>query len=351
MTPFRRVAVVSEGIGGVESAGRFAAALLEGFRAHTEAFGVATADSSTLHPMVKHVASNRLFTSGALRNELVELAPQVIVYVPASSGTAFSFWRARMLKRYAPGARVAMVLLQQHHHTAAARLFVSGLGLDKVFVQSQAAVRYMEWLGQAAQFIPAGVDLDRYRPASPAMKQDLREKYGLPADDYLVMLGDGPNGMSLESLDSIRSAGTPVVLTGTGGDLERWQKLVEAGVSVVSPHLRDVHEVYQACDAYVAPNPGTPTAEDFPAGVLEAMACNLAVAAYPSGGLTQALAPGDGLAFADGDEALAAALRGLRGNPPATRVKALPYGWDSVAGRMLDVMEDRLYPEALSAAY
>lgn len=356
MTSIRRIAVVSENMGGVLDEGirKFATSLLDGFRAHGDAFGIATAGGDhTWHPMVKYVSANKLFTGKALKAELAELDPQLIVYIPSASGTAFAFWRARMLKRYAPQALVAMVAVQPRYHSIFGRLMVSEMGPDKVFAQSRDMIRYMEWLGKPAQFVPSGVDLERFRPVTPDRKRELREKHGLPLDDYLVLhVGHLKPGRNVELLAKCRDVATPVLVCGKsmGSDLDLWQKLIEAGVMVIDSYVQEIEEIYQACDAYVFPTREEDSAMDFPLSVLEAMACNLPVVAYPFGGLPLAFEPGEGLVFVESDEAMVAAVESVRRIPASTRMKAEPYSWAKVAGRMLELMEGMDDAEAYSRA-
>jgi glycosyltransferase involved in cell wall biosynthesis len=356
MTQLRRVVVVSENMGGVLDEGirKFATGLLDGFRAHGQAYGIATAERGEGgHPMVRRVSANKLFTGKAMRHEVESLNPDLIVYIPSASGTAFAFWRARMLKRFAPAARVALVATQRRYHSALGRVMVSELRPDKVFAQSQETIRYLEWLGMAAQFLPAGVDLERFRPATPEMRGRLREKHGLPQDRYLVLhAGHLKPGRNTELLLGCGESATPVLVCGSsmGRDEGLRQRLIAGGVILIESYVRDIEEIYQACNAYLFPVREEGSAMDFPLSVLEAMACNLPVVAYPFGGLPMAFEPGGGLVFTETDEAMLAALESVRRIPVQTRTKAEPYAWDAVAGRMLELMEGMDDAEAYSRA-
>lgn len=344
MRPIRRVTVVSENMGGVLDEGirKFATGLLEGLRAHAEASGVATSGGESSHPLVKSVSGNRLYTGRPLRKESESLRPELVVYVPSASATAFSFWRARMLKRYVPGGQVALVATQPRYHTALGRLVSSELAPDKVFAQSRATIRYLEWLGMTAQFLPGGVDLQRLCPVTAERKVALRESLGLPQDAYLVLhVGHLQPGRNVELLTRLGDVGTPVVVAGKsmGQDEGIRQQLTESGVILIDKYLRDIEIAYQACDAYLFPVREEDSAIDFPLSVLEAMACNLPVVAHPYGGLPMALEPGGGLVFVESDEAMLSAIAAVKRIPITTRKKAEPYAWDEVAGRLLETMQ------------
>jgi glycosyltransferase involved in cell wall biosynthesis len=128
------------------------------------------------------------------------------------------------------------------------------------------------------------------------------------------------------------------------------QRLIAGGVILIESYVRDIEEIYQACNAYLFPVREEGSAMDFPLSVLEAMACNLPVVAYPFGGLPMAFEPGGGLVLTETDEAMLAALESVRRIPVQTRTKAEPYAWDAVAGRMLELMEGMDDAEAYSRA-
>ncbi len=344
MRPIRRVTVVSENMGGVLDEGirKFATGLLDGLGAHAEASGVATSGGESSHPLVRSVPGNKLYTGRPLRREIESLRPELVVYVPSASATSFAFWRARMLKRYAPGGQVALVATQPRNHSALGRLAASEMAPDKVFAQSRQTIRYLEWLGMTAQFLPGGVDLQRFCPVSAERKAALREELGLPQDAYLVLhVGHLKPGRNVELLSRLGAVGTPVVVAGKsmGQDRALRQRLTESGVIVIDRYLRDVEIAYQACDAYLFPVREEDSAMDFPLSVLEAMACNLPVVAHPYGGLPTALEPGEGLVFVEGDEAMLNAIESVKRIPVATRKKAEPYAWEEVAGRLLATMQ------------
>ena len=344
MRPIRRVTVVSENMGGVLDEGirKFATGLLDGFRAHADASGVATSGGESSHPLVKSVSGNKLYTGRPLRREIESLRPELVVYVPSASATSFSFWRARMLKRYVPGGQVALVATQPRYHTALGRLVASEMAPDKVFAQSRQTIKYLEWLGMTPQFVPGGVDLRRFRPVTADQKAALREGLGLPQDAYLVLhVGHLQPGRNVELLTRLGGVGTPVVVAGKsmGQDKALRQRLTESGVILIDRYLRDVEIAYQACDAYLFPVREEDSAMDFPLSVLEAMACNLPVVAHPYGGLPMALDPGEGLVFVESDEAMLNAIETVKRIPVATRKKAEPYAWEHVAGRFLETMQ------------
>jgi glycosyltransferase involved in cell wall biosynthesis len=82
-------------------------------------------------------------------------------------------------------------------------------------------------------------------------------------------------------------------------------------------------------------------AMEFPLSVLEAMASDLPVVAYPYGGLPLALAERHGLVFAKTDDEMLAAVRQAKDVHAYTRWQAKSFGWATVVTPILNEAEVR----------
>jgi glycosyltransferase involved in cell wall biosynthesis len=338
-----RIVVVSENMGPPLDEGirKFATSLVDGFAAYGEAQGVATGPEFAGDPAgrILHAPGGKLFTGRALSAALGRLAPDLVVYVPSASGTTFSFLRAQALGRICPGARISLVLAQQRAHMAPVRRLLSHAAPGIVFCQSFAAVQYMESLGIEARYLPSGVDLRTFRPVGAARRLELRLKYGLPAGEYLVFhAGHLKAERNAGLLGKLEGSGRGVMLAGRsmGLDAELKREMEGRGVIVIDRYVENVHELYQAVDCYLFPVREGDSAMEFPLSVLEAMACDLPVVAYPYGGLDQALLPEDGLTFARTDDGLIAAVRDAEYAPVNTRAQAEFFSWERVAAEILN---------------
>jgi glycosyltransferase involved in cell wall biosynthesis len=135
-----------------------------------------------------------------------------------------------------------------------------------------------------------------------------------------------------------------------GLDPELKHEMEKRGVIVIDGYVEEVEELYQACDAYLFPVREEDSAMEFPLSVLEAMSCDLAVAAYPYGGLPLAFEARNGLAFAETDEGLIEAVRRGRDARVATRAQAELFGWERVSGLMLEAIGELRDAGAITAA-
>jgi glycosyltransferase involved in cell wall biosynthesis len=342
-----RAIVVSEFMGGRLDEGirKFATHLLAGLSSHCDATGITTQGESDASRHIESVHGGKLFGGRLLRERIAGARPDLIVYVPSASGTLFSFLRAQALKRAFPSAKLAIVLTQGRHHSAPVRMMLRKLAPDAVFCQSFPTMRYLESLGIKAQFLPSGVDTDRFRPMVPGTRAALRAKYGLPDGEFLVLhAGHLVRGRNAGLLGRLEWIGRGVMLAGRsmGLDSSLKKELEGRGVIVVDRYIENVEELYQAADCYLFPVREDDSAMEFPLSVLEAMACNLPVVAHPYGGLLMALRAHEGLAFGEDDDALLAGLRAAKDLTRVdTRSQVIELTWAHVAGRLLQMMEEK----------
>jgi glycosyltransferase involved in cell wall biosynthesis len=204
-------------------------------------------------------------------------------------------------------------------------------------------------------FLPSGVDLARFKPALPEEKAFLRRKYGLPAEDYLALhIGHLKRSRNVGVLSEIRDQARLVLVAGRseGYDSVLRRRLQEEGVIVIDTYLKDVEEIYQACDCYLFPVEAPGQAIDIPLSVLEAMACNLPVIAYPFGGLPLLFRKGPGFWFAaDLEQVRSGLVQAKRQTDCDTRAMVEPYSWERVAAIFLAAMEGTGSTSERTSAY
>jgi glycosyltransferase involved in cell wall biosynthesis len=176
--------------------------------------------------------------------------------------------------------------------------------------------------------VPHGVDLQRFRPVSPAEKAETRQRLGLPSDAHVVAwTGRLLKGKGLDTLleaFAVVAASDPaavLVLVGSGegqalsvesvlreraGQPPLGGRVVFAGaVDDVAPHLA-------AADVFAFPS----EFEALGLSLIEAAACGLACVGARTGGIVDVIEDGtNGLLVAPGDAAgLAVALQRLLGD-------------------------------------
>lgn len=154
--------------------------------------------------------------------------------------------------------------------------------------------------------IPSAVDPGRFAPVAEARQR--RRELGLPEDAWIA--GFSGRLISSKGVDTLLQAAGPdthVLVLGDGPERVRLESLAGPNVTFAGA-VRDPERWLPACDAFVFPS----RTEALPNAVLEAMACGLPVAATRHGSTAEVL--GDaGLHLFRGDvDEVRAALRALR---------------------------------------
>lgn len=335
-----RAVVVSENMGLPLDEGirKFATMLVRGLAESCEAAGILTT-ARPVAPGLRYASGGKLFLGRDLWRALRAERPDLVIYVPSSSGTLFSFLRGKALKQAVPQARLAMVLTQRREHSLPARQALRWLAPDALWCQSQETIGYFADIGMEARFLPSGVDPERFRPSTADEKKELRAKYGLPRDEFLVLhAGHLKRERNIGLLGRLNGIGRGIVLaSGSMGSEEPVRRqLAEAGVILIDRYVEAAQELYQAADCYLFPARRSDSAMEFPLSVLEAMACNLPVVSYPYGGLPLALEPRDGLVFAKSDDDLIAGVRFAAGTAANTRAQAESFSWKRIGQMVLE---------------
>lgn len=198
-------------------------------------------------------------------------------------------------------------------------------------------------LGIKTEFLPLGVNTERFSPVSLETKAGLRQKHGLTKDGFVVLhIGSIKEGRNLRALEQVQGSGGQVLIIGstsTGMELKLKRQLEERGCLVWAEYYEHVEEIYQLADCYIFPVTDSIAAIALPLSVMEAMACNLPVVTTRFGALPRVFEEGGGLIFSD-EDGLAAALEKIKGGVKVeTRQKVLPLSWANMAQKLGKIYE------------
>lgn len=232
------------------------------------------------------------------------------------------------------------------------RLFKPDLILTQSYDIEQMFIRH----GCRTVFVPTGVDTGKFRPVSADAKRELRKKYGVDEDKFIVLhVGSVRRERNVLLLGELQGNGLQVVLIGsgsTGVEQDVLLQLKERGCLVRTDYFENVEEIYALSDCYVFPTKKRIASIESPLSVLEAMACNLPVIATAFGALPRLFQPGDGLFFAEGKQDIIDSLNKVKSGAVEvkTREKVVPYDWVKVVAKLEGIYADVCSGRQLGAA-
>jgi glycosyltransferase involved in cell wall biosynthesis len=197
------------------------------------------------------------------------------------------------------------------------------------------------------RIIPNGIDVDRFRPDSSAGRS-VRREFGIPAAAKLLLfVGHEFRRKGLAHLiEALERLGPDVWLLVVGSESpDPFRKIaVRSGNRIIFAGPRnDMPAVYAAADAFVLPT----AYETFSLVCMEAMAAGVPVFATRVGGIEDYLEDGiNGYAVAPDGEDIATKIRRAFADESlfdrlrrGARATAMKYGWDLVASRYSELME------------
>jgi len=176
------------------------------------------------------------------------------------------------------------------------RIAAIGRGVDTFITISREIDEELAEIGVLSdrrQFIPNGVDVERFSPLSADQKRDLRVSLGLPDGPIAIFTGRLDPEKRVDHLISI----WPVVrknhpealllLLGTGSEEAKLKQLAGAGVQFLG-RVEDVAPYLQAADLFVLPS----ATEGLSNALLEALAAGLPTVATEIGGASDVIEHG-----------------------------------------------------------
>ena len=273
-----------------------------------------------------------------------DFSPDIIHYVHGPS--IRSFMLTKMASLYCKNAKIVMSAMRPMIPYLV-REFVPALKPDLMLIQSYGTEKMFNRLGCRTEFLPSGVDVNKFKSVSEETKKELRRKYGFNENQFIILhIGSIKWGRNVQLLKKLQKNDSQVLIIGsssTGEHSKVRQSLVESRCIVWSEYIKNVVEIYALSDCYVYPTVskfdflGRAIADsiEMPLSVLEAMSCNLPVITTRFGALPRVFTESNGLFFADNEKEFHIALEKINDSMEVkTREKVLPYSWENVVRRL-----------------
>ncbi len=296
----------------------------------------------------KRIPTNSVCVSSLLRASIRDFRPDAILYIPRSGASLHSLSIARLLKWYGDGVPVTVLTTQPREFAPLARIALPLVKPNLILTASRRDQQELVGMGCAAQFIPLGVDLEKFAPATPGRKVELRAKYGIGQEQFVALhVGHLSKGRNIRALEQVQDSGSQVLIavsTFFAHDGSLMRDLEARGVRFSTRYSDNIEELYQLADCYLFPVLSQRACISQPLSVLEAMACNLPIVTTRFGGLPDLFPDeGEGLFYVDGASQIPAKVSYVRetfGHAlPGTRAMVEQYSWSRTAREILGLVE------------
>lgn len=280
--------------------------------------------------------------------KLRRFAPEIVHYLHGP--TIRSLMILEGLKLLLGSETKIIVSATRPYFSKYSRWAIPFLRPDLVLTQSTPFEAFFKGKGCKVNFMPNGVDCNKFDIVSKSEKRALRQKLSLPEDKIIVLhVGHIKTNRELDIFKKVQQIDSLQVVI-VGGTTEKSdenvkQDLQRSGVLVFHEYFEDISIIYKASDLYVFPIKDTGDnlpdtynqvgAIDLPLSALEAMACNLPVVTTPFGALPRLFNQGSGLHYVEDEEDIIACVKNFSyENVCRTREIVLPYDWGQIVSRI-----------------
>lgn len=289
----------------------------------------------------------RKVISKSFWRSLKDFNPQIVHYIHGASLKSFILLKSISL--YCQDAKTVISIMRPYF--SASKFLISSIKPDLVLVQSDEIEHLFKTLKCETVFLPfAGVDTEKFNPRLKKIKEELREKYGVKRDKFVILhagsIKEGRNVMLLKKLQGKNNQVIVVGATSTGIQRGILHKLEEAGCIVWTNYFEHIEEIYSLSDCYVFPvfpkkdifGRNIADSIEMPLSVIEAMACNLPVITTKFGALPRIFSEGVGLFFVEKERDFFAAVENIKTTAKVnTREKVLPYSWGNIGKKLEEI--------------
>jgi glycosyltransferase involved in cell wall biosynthesis len=301
------------------------------------------------------------FIKKSFCSKLRSFQPEIIHYLHGP--TIRSLIILRVAKRLSGNDAKTIISATRPYFTRYSRRFVSLLKPYLILTQSAKFENFFWERGCHVQFLPNGVDCQRFRPVCESEKIGIRNELSLPLDKKIVLhVGHFKANRNLEVFKIIQKfENLQVVIVGGGtetADETLKKDLKRAGIKCFHNFYEDISQFYKMADLYIFPLKDTGDnlpdsynqvgAIDMPLSVLEAMACNLPVLTTKFGALPRIFDTSDGLTFCrTNDDILNAVKSAIGGAFTNTRQKIIPYHWERIIEQLEKIYQSVIISDSI----
>jgi glycosyltransferase involved in cell wall biosynthesis len=265
---------------------------------------------------IEPLPDNKLLFSLRFYKAVNSFGPQIIVYIPNSSSTIYSFLRLKLINLYSRKAKTVLFSLQKRRYNLLEGFFIRILMPSLIVSLSTSESKRYRGLGLESTEHPIGVDLNKFIPVSEERKNELRKRYGLSLENkYALHIGHLNRSRNLKILKKLQEFGYRILIVGSTStkiDVSLKNELENDNYFIINSYIERVEEIYQLSDLYVFTVVDERSAIEFPLTILEAMSCNLPVLTTKFGGTADFVPENDSFKYFDDETEMIEKLSKLK---------------------------------------
>jgi len=255
-----------------------------------------------------------------------------IIYVPSSSFTAGSLFRSIIIMLIFGSCPI--IIAHQPRNAGFLHRYFSLFSKPQLVLSPSFAIRSQcSALSIHSSFITPGYDWNTFTPPNGDLQYQLRTKYNLPLDKYIVLhVGHIAKSRNLDVLINFEKWDNDIQVVVVAGysDSNLKDSLLASNVIILDSYIENIQEVYKASDCYIFPVVNASGCLDIPLSILEASGCNLPIVSTRFGYFGSSLASGKGLFFYDNPDEIPALIQRAKSEAVETRDLFSSYTWDNV---------------------
>jgi glycosyltransferase involved in cell wall biosynthesis len=256
---------------------------------------------------------------------------------------------AQFLTLYSPRPKVVFSLFQPPLQPWLTTKLMHLAKPDLLLTLSRKSETMYTRQGFKAARIGGGVDSRKFFPVARETRAQLRRKYALDTDKYIILhVGHIVKGRNLQILSKLQGRdNNQVVIVNSKSinvDKELYALLKNQGCRLFSDYLPNLEEIYQLADCYIFPTLNPSNCIETPLSILEAMSCNLPVISTKFGSMTESFLPGEGLLFVDSPDFIENKLIELKAAQTAveTRARVTSHSWSAAGDQIQNIYRNLL---------
>ena len=298
------------------------------------------------HPLSDYrVEVNKLMLSTKLMKRIRRKRESVLFFMTptrilnaAIKTLVISFYARRQL---------TVVLTMRASYVGAIPRLLMKLSKAKLIVTSKEMYEdYSRIFQNEVHYLKAGIETQKYVPADPAKKAELRRKYGIREDVPVVLhVGHMQEGRNIGKLLELDDRYHIVLVTSTYEQDKRNLDLRERlkqreNLTLIENYLPNIEEIYQLSDVYFFPVIDENHCISAPLSVFEAASCNLPIVCTEFGELQQ-FKGREGFFFIDSFEPqhLNDQVRQALSSSENTRAYVEEYDWDNAVKKVMQIVQ------------